>query len=175
MLYRTYRSIRYRHWCCTELTKVSGTCRRVCTGTGGTGIHVVTNLPKCLVPVLMSYRTYRIVRYRYGSRTETAVVSSTGNTGGMPQYVPYQTHPSKIVRSTVLYRNDEYDYLWLLICCSSRVDMPIRVLMQCAGVVMGLNGRTMYKYTSWGRWLAAARLEVCSGHFPLKFILDIGN
>ena len=31
----------------------------------GTGIDVVPNLPKCPVPVLMSYRTYRSVRYRY--------------------------------------------------------------------------------------------------------------
>ena len=65
MSYRTYRSVRYRYWCCTELTEVSGT-----------GIDVVPNLPKCPVPVLksvpvpavpvsMSYRTYRSVRYRY--------------------------------------------------------------------------------------------------------------
>ena len=64
MLYRTYRSVRYRYWCCTELTEVSGTGMNVCTGTDGTGIHVVPNLPKCPVPVLMSYRTYRSVRYR---------------------------------------------------------------------------------------------------------------
>ena len=49
-----YRYSRYRYGCRTELTEVSGT-----------GIDVVPNLPKCLVPVLMSYRTYRSVRYRY--------------------------------------------------------------------------------------------------------------
>ena len=38
---RTYRSIRYRYWCRTELTEVSGT-----------GIDVVPNLPKCPVPVI---------------------------------------------------------------------------------------------------------------------------
>ena len=40
MCYRTYRRVRYRCWCRTELTEVSGT-----------GIDVVLNLPKCPVPV----------------------------------------------------------------------------------------------------------------------------
>ena len=62
--YRSYQSVRYRYWCCTELTEVSGTGMKVCTGTGGAGIHIVPNLPKCPVPVLMSYRTYRSARYR---------------------------------------------------------------------------------------------------------------
>ena len=57
MLYRTYRSVRYRYLCRTELTEVSGTGMKVCTGTGDTGIHIVRNLPKCPVPVLMSYRS----------------------------------------------------------------------------------------------------------------------
>ena len=35
------------------------------TGILGTGMDVVPNLPKCPVPVLMSYLTYRGVRYRY--------------------------------------------------------------------------------------------------------------
>ena len=78
MSYRTYRSVRYRYWCCTEITGVSGTGMKVCTGTGGTGIHVVPNLPKCPVPVLMSYRTYRSVRYQYWRRTEVTEVSGTG-------------------------------------------------------------------------------------------------
>ena len=51
MSYRTYRSVRYRY---ESLYRY-----RRCTGTGGTGIHVVPNLRKCPVPVLMSYRTYR--------------------------------------------------------------------------------------------------------------------
>ena len=97
----------------TELTEVSGT-----------GIDVVTNLPKWPVPVLMLYQTYRSVRYRYevctehnevfgtGCRTELTEVCGTGIdvapilpkcpapvlpavcTGGMPWYVPYRTHPS---------------------------------------------------------------------------------
>ena len=59
----------------TELSEVLGTGidgsigtnsgTDVHTGSGtGTGIDVVLNLPKCPVPVLMSYRTYRRLRYR---------------------------------------------------------------------------------------------------------------
>ena len=47
MSYWSYRSVRYRYWCRTELTEVFGA-----------GVYVVPNLPKCPVPVLMSYRTY---------------------------------------------------------------------------------------------------------------------
>ena len=94
-------------WYRTELTKVSGTGMKVCTGTGGTGIHVVPNLPKCPVPILMSCRAYRSVWYLYWCRTELTEVSGIGNTGGiyrwypsipaeytvgMPRYVPYRTH-----------------------------------------------------------------------------------
>ena len=77
MSYRTYRSVRYRYWCRTELTDVSGT-----------GIDV-PKLPKCpvpiwksvpvpAVPVSISYRSYRSVRYRYWRRTELTEVSGTG-------------------------------------------------------------------------------------------------
>ena len=80
-VYRTYRGVRYRYWRCTELTQVCGTDTKVCAGAGGTGIDVELNLRKFLVsvfdavqslptfpiPVLMSYRTYRSVRYRYES------------------------------------------------------------------------------------------------------------
>ena len=59
MSYRNYRSVRY------QLTEVSGAGMKVCTGTGGTGIHVVPNLPKCPVPILMSCRAYRSVWYLY--------------------------------------------------------------------------------------------------------------
>ena len=50
MSHRTYRSVRYRYWCHTELTEVSGTC-----------IDVISNLPKCPVPVIPAVRlgTYR--------------------------------------------------------------------------------------------------------------------
>ena len=82
-----YRYARYRNGC-AELTKVSGTSIDVpilpkcpvpvlvlyptyrsgmkdCTGTGGTGIHIVPNLPKCPVPVWMAHRIQRSIRYRY--------------------------------------------------------------------------------------------------------------
>ena len=82
-----------------------------CTGTSGTGNHIVPKLPKCPVPVLESHRSYRSVRYRYPCRTEVTEVSGTGSdvpkllkrpvpvipavyTCGMPRYVPYRTHPS---------------------------------------------------------------------------------
>ena len=51
------------------LHDISGTmlqgCVRYGTGFLGTGMDGVPNLPKCSVPVLMSYRTSRIVGYRY--------------------------------------------------------------------------------------------------------------
>ena len=118
MSYRTYRSFRYRYWCRTELTEVSGNGidavpkLQKCPvpvwksvpvpavpvsisfiEVSGTGIDVVPKLPKCPVPVLMPYRTYRNIRYRYWCRTELTEVSGTGNTAGMPRYVPYRTHP----------------------------------------------------------------------------------
>ena len=83
MMYRTYRNVRYRYWPCTEVIEVSGTGMQVCTSPGGTGIHVVPNLPKsdtgidvvpnlpkCPVPVIPAVFT-----------------------GDMPRYVPYRTHP----------------------------------------------------------------------------------
>ena len=57
-------SVRYRCGCHTEVS--------------GTGIDVVPNLPNCPVPVLMLYRTYRSVRYRYGCRTELTEVFGAG-------------------------------------------------------------------------------------------------
>ena len=63
----TCRSVRYRYWCRTELTEVSVT-----------GIDLVSNIPKCRVPIFMLYRTYRSVRYRYWCRTELTEVSGTG-------------------------------------------------------------------------------------------------
>ena len=52
-------------------------CVRYGTGILGTGIDV-PNLPKCPVPVLMAYRTYRSVRYRYCCRSGLTEVSDTG-------------------------------------------------------------------------------------------------
>ena len=53
-------------------------CVRYGTGILGSGMDVVPNLPKCPVPVLTSYRTYRSVRYRYWRCVELADVSDTG-------------------------------------------------------------------------------------------------
>ena len=78
LMYRTYRSVRYQYWGCTELTEVCGTGMKVCTGTGGTGIDDVPNLMKCPVPVLMSYRIYRSIQYRYWCGTELTEVSGSG-------------------------------------------------------------------------------------------------
>ena len=50
----SYRYRRYRHPYRTEVTELSGT-----------GIDVVPKFPKCSVPVLTSYPSYRRVRYRY--------------------------------------------------------------------------------------------------------------
>ena len=74
--YRTYQSIRYRCWRCTEVTEVSGTGSKVYTGTARTGIDAVPNLPKFLVPVLISYRTYR--SYQHLCLTEVTEFSGTG-------------------------------------------------------------------------------------------------
>ena len=73
MVYRSYRSVRHRYPCRTELTEVSGTGingRTEVTEVSGTGIDVVPNLPKCPVPVIPAVYT-----------------------GSMPRYVPYRTHP----------------------------------------------------------------------------------
>ena len=78
MSYWTYRSVRYRYWYCTEITEAPGTGMKVCTGTSGTGIDIVPNLPKCAVPVSISYRTCRSVRYWYWCRTEFTQASGTG-------------------------------------------------------------------------------------------------
>ena len=82
-----YRYSRYRYGCRTELTEVSGT-----------GIDVAPNLPKGPVPVLMLYRNYQSVlyryeslywyrRYRYQYRTEFTEVS-------VPVLMPYRSYRS---------------------------------------------------------------------------------
>ena len=58
-----YRDPRYWYGCLNEITEVSGTGMKVCTGTG---------------IKLLSYRTCRSVRCRYWCRTEIAEVSGTG-------------------------------------------------------------------------------------------------
>ena len=76
------------------LTDVSGTRLHFneLSEVSATAIDVLPNVPKYPVPVKMSYRTYRSVWSRYWCRTDLTEVSGTGNTGGMPRYVPYWTH-----------------------------------------------------------------------------------
>ena len=95
----------------TEITVVSGTGMKLCTGTGGTGMKLCT-VP--VVPVSISYQTYRSVRYRYWYRTVFTEVSGTGDTGDMPRYRPYRIHYSfyvvqKVPYSCLLYTSDAAD------------------------------------------------------------------
>ena len=90
-----YRYSRYRYGCRTELPQVSGT-----------GIDIVPNLPKCLVPLLMSYLTYRSVHYRYWCRTELTDVSGTGI-----DFVPILWMcPVPVLMSSRNYRSVRYRY-----------------------------------------------------------------
>ena len=77
----------------------------------GTGIEIVPNLPKCRVPVLKSYRSFRSVGYGYWGRTEVTKVSATGiefvpNLTGVFGRVlrPYPTLP----RTSVGYSPSKY-------------------------------------------------------------------
>ena len=94
--YRSYRRVRYRYWRCTELTEVSGTGTKVCTGTAGTGIDVVRNLPKCPVP-----RT----ELTGASGTGTTVCTGTGTGAG--------THVNTYTGSTGhKYRGEVPTHIW---------------------------------------------------------------
>ena len=64
VMYRNYRSVRYRYESLYRYRRYGYPCRTDLTELSGTGIDVVPNLPKCPVPVLISYRTYRSVWYR---------------------------------------------------------------------------------------------------------------
>ena len=93
MLYWTYRSVRYRYWCCTETyrrvrcryeslylyRRYRYSRRTELTKVSGTGIDVLPNSPKCMVPVLMSYRTYRsgITGGRYRRYASVRTVPNT--------------------------------------------------------------------------------------------------
>ena len=110
MSYRTYRRVRYRYESLYRYRRYRYPCRTEHTEVTTT-VMDVPKLPKCPVPVLMSYRTYRSDHYRYGC-TELTEVSGTGievvpnlpkcpvpvipaiYIGGMPRYVPYRTQPS---------------------------------------------------------------------------------
>ena len=70
------------------------------TGTPGTGMDV-PNLPRCPLPALMSYRTYRSVWYRYPYRTELTEVSGTGidvlpNLPSVRYRYPYRTELTEV-------------------------------------------------------------------------------
>ena len=64
LMYRNYRSVRYRYESLYRYRQYRYPCRTEVTEVSGTGIDV-PNLSKCPVLVLMSYRIYRNVRYRY--------------------------------------------------------------------------------------------------------------
>ena len=65
LMYRTYGSVRYRYESLYRYRRYRYSYRTEVTEVSSTGMHVVPNLPKCPVPVCISYRTYRSVRYRY--------------------------------------------------------------------------------------------------------------
>ena len=117
LFYSDFRSARYRYRCCVDTDTNSGT--NVHTGTRGTGVDVVTNLPKCPVPVLMSYRIYQSIRHQNWGRTELTYVSGTG-IDVVPEYpkcpVPvlmlYRTYRRVRYRHESLYRYRRYRYPW---------------------------------------------------------------
>ena len=59
-----YRSVRYGSEAVPNHFGRVKKSQYTLTEVSGTGIEVIPNLLKCWVPVLMSYRTYRSVRYR---------------------------------------------------------------------------------------------------------------
>ena len=62
----------------------TGIGMKACTGILGTGMDVVQYFPKCPVPVLMSYPSYRSVWYYYLCHTEVTA----------PVLMSYRTYPS---------------------------------------------------------------------------------
>ena len=117
MLYRTYRSVRYRYESLYRYWRYRYPYRTELTEMSGTDIDVAPNLPKCPVPVLMLYRNYQGVRYRYESlyryrryrypcRTELTEVSGTGI-----DVVPHlPKRPVPVLTSYRSYRSVRYRY-----------------------------------------------------------------
>ena len=62
MFYRSDRSVRYRYASLHQYRRYRCTCLSDLTEVSGTGFDVVPNLPKCPVPVSLSFWTYRSVR-----------------------------------------------------------------------------------------------------------------
>ena len=103
--------------CFTELSEVSGT-----------GIYVVpiplpapaqTSISVPEVPVSMSYRTYGMVRYRYGCRTDLTEESGAGINivpslpkCPVPVLMLYRTYRSVRYGYENLYRHRRYRYLF---------------------------------------------------------------
>ena len=78
ILYRAYQSVRYRYKRLYRYRQYWYPYRSELIKVSDTGMDVVLNLPKCPVPVLMSYRIYRRVRCRSLCRTELIEVCGTG-------------------------------------------------------------------------------------------------
>ena len=76
LMYRTYGSVRYRYESLYRYRRYRYSYRTELADMSGTGIDV-PNFLKCLVPVLMSCRIHRWVRYRYLC-TEVTEASGTG-------------------------------------------------------------------------------------------------
>ena len=68
LMYRNYRSVWYRYESLYRYRRYRYPYRTELTEVSGAGVDVVPKLPNCPVPVLMWYRTYRSVRYRYYRR-----------------------------------------------------------------------------------------------------------
>ena len=112
MLYRTYRSVRYRNWCCTELTEVSGTGIDAIPDWRKSLVPVRKSVPVPAVPVSISYRTYQSVRIHIVSnlpkcpnpyRIELTKVSDTGmDVPNVPKY------PVPVLMSYRTYRSVRY-------------------------------------------------------------------
>ena len=65
MLYRNNRSVRYRYESLYRYRRCWYPYRTELAEVSGTGFDVIPNIPKCPVPVLMSYRSYLSIWYRY--------------------------------------------------------------------------------------------------------------
>ena len=125
LMYRTYRSVRYRVDVvrnlprCPVRVSVLYRCRyrlpyRRPYRYRSTGIDVVPHLPKCAIPVLMSYRTYRSVWFRHRYCTDIGTVSGTDahtGTGGagidVVPNLPQCPVPALMYRT---YRSVRYRY-----------------------------------------------------------------
>ena len=84
--YRNYRSVRYRYESLYRCRRYRYSCRTELTEVSDIGIDVIPNLPKCPVPVLMLYETYRRARYRYYRRNIRGVCLVANRTEHLVQF-----------------------------------------------------------------------------------------